>query len=128
MSDDAPQVEELQMLGKRYLDAGDLDAARDTLTRCLTLAEAEGKMAIVVNAFSMLASRHTRLMQFDDAESTYERAIRIADERLTADDPARVSIMLSRAAFERGRGELEHEKRVWQTLLPVLQGSPQFKP
>ena len=67
-------------------------------------------------------------MQFGDAESAYERAVRLADEKLEADHPVRVIVICSWAAFARSRGALDQETRLWQKILPVLEHAPRFEP
>jgi len=123
-SDNAPQPEAVQ--AKALLDGGEPEAARIILEHALVLPEVQEKPAVVVSMLGMLAACHTRLMRFEDAEVAYDRAVRIADEKLDPDHVVRVIVICSWAAFERGRGALDQEKKVWQMVLPVLQRDARF--
>jgi CHAT domain-containing protein len=126
MSDEAQRLHEFQGRAKQLLDGGDPASARIVLEEGLPLAEAQQNHGAIVSMLGMLAACHTRLMQFEEAEAAYERANRIADESLPAGHAIRLIVMCSQAAFERSRGALDEEKRLWMKALPALQEEPRF--
>ena len=128
MADDIPAAQRFQALAlaKTLLDGGEPEPARIILQRCLPLFQAQQEPAPLVNVLGMLAACNARLMRFDEAESAYDRALRIANEELIPEHPVRVAIFCSWAAVERSRGELAREKHLWQLILPVLRPDSRF--
>jgi CHAT domain-containing protein len=124
MPDDDLRPEILR--GKGLLEAGDPGTARIVLEKCLPLAEAQQVSWMVVSVLGMLAACYSRLMRFDDAESTYNRAVQLANEKLEPDHVVRLSVIFSWAAYARSRGALEQEKRLWLTILPILESDPRW--
>ena len=126
MTDNAPDLDAVQRQVGVLLARGDPSAARTLIEQSLPFAEAERKPGRIASFLVLLATCHGQLMRSDAAESAFDGALRSADETLEPGHPVRVVVIASWAAFERSRGALDAEKRLWQLVLPVLQSDPRF--
>lgn len=124
MPDEVLDLDVVQRSVGALLSEGEPDAARILLERSIGLAEAEKKPGRVASFLGLLANCYGQLTRFDDAEAAYERALQSADETLQPNHPVRIVLIVTWAEFERSRGALEREERLWQLALPVLADDP----